>query len=90
MSKSVVSHHKLRGKWDLYYHLPNDPNWNLASYKSIMKDIDSVEKVIRLNEAINENIVKQNMFFFNAFGYYSFVGRPEKSRWRMLFFQSNQ
>ena len=68
MSKSVVSHHKLRGKWDLYYHLPNYPNWNLASYKSIMKDIDSVEKVIRLNEAINENIVKQNMFFLMRSG----------------------
>ena len=44
---------KLNDKWDLYYHLPNDSNWNLLSYKHIMKDIDSVDAV----KALNSNIV---------------------------------
>ena len=28
----------LRGKWDLYFHLPNDKEWNLSSYKIINKN----------------------------------------------------
>ena len=35
-----TSHHPLNDKWDLYYHLPNDNNWNLSSYNIIAKDID--------------------------------------------------
>jgi len=55
--------HYLNGKWDLYYHLPNDNNWTLSSYKTLMKNIDSVEKVIRLNEAIPDNTIKSSMLF---------------------------
>ena len=55
--------HYLNGKWDLYYHLPTDNNWTLSSYKTLMKDIDSVEKVIRLNEAIPDNSIKNSMLF---------------------------
>ena len=39
-----TSHHPLNDKWDLYYHLPNDNNWNLSSYNIIAKDIDIIEK----------------------------------------------
>jgi len=55
--------HPLIGKWDLYYHLPHDKNWALDSYKTIMKDIDIVEKVMALNESIPESIVKYSMLF---------------------------
>ena len=41
----------LIGKWDLYYHLPHDKNWDLSSYKKIMANIDNVEKVIAINES---------------------------------------
>mgnify|MGYP003333614236 FL=1 len=44
--------HALDGKWDLYYHLPHDKNWELSSYNVIMGSIDTVEKVISLNETI--------------------------------------
>ena len=44
----------LNGKWDLYYHLPSNSNWDLSSYKTIMKDISTVEEVISLNEKIDE------------------------------------
>ena len=39
---------------DLYYHLPSNSNWDLSSYKTIMKDISTVEEVISLNEKIDE------------------------------------
>ena len=53
----------LIGKWDLYYHLPHDKNWDLSSYKKIMANIDNVEKVIAINESLPENIVKHCMLF---------------------------
>jgi hypothetical protein len=55
--------HTLNDKWNLYYHLPHDKNWNLSSYTIIMNRIDSVEKVLGLTESIHENIVKNCMLF---------------------------
>ena len=53
----------LSGKWNLYYHLPTDKNWDLNSYKLIMGNIDIVDKLIALNENLPENIVKHCMLF---------------------------
>ena len=55
--------HNLLGKWNLCYHLPHDKQWDLASYKAIMNELDTVEKLIALNESISENIVKNCMLF---------------------------
>ena len=55
--------HQLLGKWDLYYHLPHDKNWDLASYKIIASKIETMETVIALNETIPESIVKYTMIF---------------------------
>jgi hypothetical protein len=62
-SEGKIPQNQLNGKWDLYYHLPHDNNWNLQSYKTIMGEIDTAEKVISLNETIPENIVKYCMLF---------------------------
>ncbi len=32
--------HTLLGKWDVYYHLPLDKNWEFGSYKTIMKPLN--------------------------------------------------
>jgi len=53
-----TSEHSIDGKWNLYYHLPHDKSWELSSYTIIMGSIDTVEKVIALNESIHENVVK--------------------------------
>jgi hypothetical protein len=63
MSVPTPHHHNLIGKWDLYYHLPHDKNWDLSSYKSVMNNIDTAEKVIAINETLPENIVKYSMLF---------------------------
>ena len=40
---SVPTHlHNLNDKWDMYYHLPHDKNWNLDSYNTIHKGINNV------------------------------------------------
>jgi hypothetical protein len=53
----------LLGKWNAYYHLPQNKNWELSSYTLILGDIDCAEKVVSLCEAIHENIVKSCMMF---------------------------
>ena len=55
--------HPLIGKWDLYYHLPHDKSWDLASYKVIMNCIDTAEKTVAINESLSENVVKFSMLF---------------------------
>jgi hypothetical protein len=62
-SSIETQQHQLLGKWDLYYHLPHDKNWALSGYTVIMNAIDTAEKVILLNETINETIVKNCMLF---------------------------
>ena len=58
-----TSEHILNGKWDLYYHLPHDKKWDLNSYKAIINNLDTVEKLIIMNETISENVVKNCMLF---------------------------
>jgi hypothetical protein len=60
---SVSTQRRLLGKWDLYYHLPHDKNWDLSSYKSIMSKISTVEETIAINESLPENVVKHSMMF---------------------------
>ena len=55
--------HKLGSKWDMYYHLPHNLNWELSSYKRIFSGIDTVEQVVLLNHTIPENIIKSCMLF---------------------------
>lgn len=65
MESMSISHqqHELLDKWDLYYHLPHDKNWDISGYTIIMKSIDTAEKVILLNEHLNENVVNNCMLF---------------------------
>jgi hypothetical protein len=58
-----TSVNSLNGKWDLYYHLPHDKNWDLSSYKHILADIHTAEQLIAVNEGLSENIVKYCMLF---------------------------
>ena len=61
--ENVSAAHTLISKWSLYYHLPNDKIWNLASYKPIMENIETVEQLIAVNEGLTDNIVKHCMLF---------------------------
>ena len=100
---SIPTHqHNLLGKWNLYYHLPHDKNWELSGYTIIMNSIDTVEKAITLNESIDENIVKNCMLFVmregitpmwedpkNRYGgcfSYKIVNKYVPEVWRNLFY----
>ena len=62
-SLPIPQTHALYGKWNLYYHLPHDKNWDLSSYKIISGKINTVEQLIAINENMPENIVKYCMLF---------------------------
>ena len=53
----------LHGKWDLYYHLPDDKKWDIGSYKIISKEINTIPELIAINEKMPEKIVKHCMLF---------------------------
>ena len=54
---------QLIGKWDLYYHLPYNKKWDLSSYTLIFKDIDSIDKMMSIQNALSETVIKQSMLF---------------------------
>jgi hypothetical protein len=56
-------YHNFIDKWNLYYHLPHDTKWDAQSYKLIMGDIDTAEKLIGINEIIPEDVIKGCMLF---------------------------
>jgi len=60
---SLESQQALLGKWDLYYHLPQNKNWDLASYKLILGDIDTADKLVTIGEALTQNVAKYCMLF---------------------------
>jgi hypothetical protein len=58
----------LNDKWVLYHHLPSDKNWTLSGYTVIIKDMDTVEKTISINELLPDIIVKYSMLFLMRSG----------------------
>ena len=50
-------------KWSLYFHLSNDTEWNITSYKTIMQNINNPLTLIELRKQLNENIIIKSMLF---------------------------
>lgn len=66
---SVPTHlHILNDKWDLYYHLPQNNDWSLSSYVLIKQEIENLETIIKINEEMNDNIIKNCMLFIMKTG----------------------
>jgi Eukaryotic initiation factor 4E len=63
MNLEIEGETALNSKWSLFYHLPQNKNWDLDSYVKIFDSIDTLEKLIAVNEYIPENIVKYCMLF---------------------------
>jgi hypothetical protein len=53
---------QLANTYNLYYHLPNDNNWDISSYK-IIKSFSTIEELVSLNENLPKNIIKYCMLF---------------------------
>ena len=53
----------LNDKWNLYYHLPDNKNWDITSYTTILGDIQSAEEVIAINKQMPEAVIAKCMLF---------------------------
>jgi hypothetical protein len=63
VSSSETQYHNLNDKWVLYHHLPSNKNWTLSGYEIIFNHIDTMEKIIAINETIPEDVIKFSMWF---------------------------
>ena len=61
-SEPINEFHKLRYKWNLWAHLPQDPDWTSKSYKKIFQFIN-IEDSIAITESLPEGLVKNCMLF---------------------------
>jgi hypothetical protein len=55
--------HQLNDKWDMYYHLPHNKDWALASYSIIQKSIHNMETVVGINSNFHDAVIKNCMLF---------------------------
>jgi len=53
----------LDDKWNLYYHLPDDKNWDVNSYTTILGDIQFAEEVLAINNTMPEQVISKCMLF---------------------------
>jgi hypothetical protein len=47
----------------MYYHLPDNKAWDLASYTVLMGSIDNAESVIALSSKLHDNVIRNCMLF---------------------------
>ena len=78
MSTLNTEFHNLNNKWNLWAHLPHDPDWTVKSYKKIIQ-FSYVEETIAIIESLPEGLVKNCMLFIMKDGI-SPMWEDEKNR----------
>ena len=59
---NTYSFHKLKNKWSLYAHLPQDTDWSHNSYKLIYT-FENIEEIISIINYLPETLIKNCMLF---------------------------
>ena len=54
--------HRLKNKWTLWVHLPQDPDWSVKSYKKVYQ-FNNLEETIAITESLPEALVQNCMLF---------------------------
>ena len=57
-----LSYNQLAHNWNFYLHLHDTREWDLASYKNILR-FNTVESTILLNDEIHYDLIKKSMMF---------------------------
>jgi len=60
--KIATGIHSLKNYWNLWAHLPQDPDWSLNSYQKIHK-FTNLEETIAITESLPEALVQNCMLF---------------------------
>ena len=53
---------QLNTEWNIWYHLPQEQNWDIDSYHSLC-NFNTVESCAAITKNINENFITNCMFF---------------------------
>ena len=61
-STGVIKFHGLKNKWNLWAHLPQDPDWTMNSYKKIYQ-FKTIEETVGITESMPDNLIKNCMLF---------------------------
>jgi hypothetical protein len=69
-------YNKLKYKWNIWAHLPQDADWTLKSYKKIYT-MTCVEEAIAITETLPDILVKNCMLFLMREGIKPLPNRPE-------------
>ena len=69
--------HKLQSIWTLWYHDPNNNNWDFNSYHEVIS-INSIEEYLCVFKNINEYHIQNGMFFLMR-GYIRPIWEDEKN-----------
>jgi hypothetical protein len=59
----LVNLYKLQSPWNIYCHIPNNNDWSMEGYVSVMKKISSLEEGIALCEVIPDALLRETIFF---------------------------
>ena len=62
-TSKIQETHMLNDKWVLYHHLPSNKDWTISGYDVLVKEIDTMEQAIQVNESIPEDVIKYSMWF---------------------------
>jgi hypothetical protein len=54
--------HNLKYKWNLWAHLPQDPDWSAKSYKKVCH-FSTLEETIAITESLPPDLIKNCMLF---------------------------
>jgi hypothetical protein len=60
--ETTIDFHSLKIKWNLWAHLPQDPDWSVKSYKSIYQ-FTNLEETIAITETLPEALIQNCMLF---------------------------
>jgi len=61
-SETYSLFNKLKSRWNLWAHLPQDPDWTVKSYKKICQ-FKTVEETIGITESLPADLIKNCMLF---------------------------
>lgn len=59
---SSIESHRLKNKWNLWAHLPQDPDWSVKSYKKVYQ-FKNLEETIAITESLPEGLIQNCMLF---------------------------
>lgn len=54
--------HYFSDNFNLWFHLPNDSDWSMNSYK-LVDTIESIEQALAINDTLDEGVIKFCMLF---------------------------